>query len=178
MQRSGAWIKGKGTGACVASTCLCMALAPGRKRHLAAAGLSALMALVALHAQTGQGSIAGTVKDKNSAVIQGAAVEVLSEATGARETTQTNSVGSYEVLSLNPGEYTVNVSKAGFAETSTKAVTVAGVGPTVVDVLLAVGGAEAVVTVSAETDLLSKSESDVTTTVDHNLVLSRTRFGR
>ena len=156
----------------MASTCLRMALTLGGRRHLAVAGLSALMVCGALQAQTGQGSIDGTVKDKNGAVIQGATVEVISDATGAHQTTQTNSVGSYEVLSLNPGDYTVNVSKPGFAETSTKAVTVAGVGPTTLDVSLSVGRAEAVVTVSAETDLLSKSESDVTTTVDHNLVLS------
>jgi hypothetical protein len=130
------------------------------------------MATTAVYAQTGQGSIGGTVKDPRGAVIPSARVEVLSDATGVTETTVTNSVGVFQVPSLNPGEYTVTVSKQGFERTTTRSVTVGGVGLTSIDVALEVGRTSEVVNVSAQADLLSKDQSDVTTTVDHALVLS------
>lgn len=123
-----------------------------------------------LYAQTGQGSIGGTVRDSRGAVISHADIEVISNATGVRLSTVTNGMGVFQISALNPGEYTVNVSKEGFEQTSTKSITVAGVGLTTIDVSLAVGKTNVVVTVNADADLLSKNESDVTTTVDHNLV--------
>ena len=131
----------------------------------------ALMTTGALHAQTGQGSIGGTVRDARGAVIPHADVLVVSDATGVQQSTVTNGTGIYQINSLNPGEYTVNVSKSGFEQTSMKSITVAGVGVTSVDVSLAVGRTNSVVTVNADADLLNKDESDVTTTVDHQLVL-------
>jgi hypothetical protein len=130
------------------------------------------MATTAVYAQMGQGSIGGTVKDSRGAVIPGARVEVLSDATGVTQMTVTNGTGVFQVGALNPGEYTVNVSKDGFERTTTKSVTVAGVGVTNLDVALEVGRTSVVVNVSAQADLLSKDQSDVTTTVDHALVLS------
>ena len=129
-----------------------------------------LLRPVAVHAQTGQGSIGGTVRDPHSAVVVGATVEVTSDATAVRETTLTNAAGTFQVLSLNPGEYTVTVVKPGFEQTTIKAVNVAGVGLTTLDVNLVVGKVNQVVTVTADADLLSDTESDVTTTVDHAIV--------
>ena len=126
----------------------------------------------ALYAQTGQGSIGGTVRDSRGAVISHADVEVISDATGIQQKTVTNGLGAFQISALNPGQYTVNVSKEGFEQTSTKSISVAGVGITNVDVSLAVGKTNTVVTVNADADLLSKNESDVTTTVDHKLVLN------
>ena len=141
-------------------------------RHAVAITAVGILALpVALRAQTGQGSIGGTVHDPRGDVIPHAVIDVVSDSTGVQQKTVSNDEGAFQVPSLNPGEYTVNVSAAGFEQKTTKLVTVSGVSLTTLDVSLVVGRNNAVVTVNANADLLSKNESDVTTTVDHKLVL-------
>ena len=140
--------------------------------HAVAITIVAILVLpVALRAQTGQGSIGGTVHDPHGDVIPHAVINVVSDATGLQQRTETNDEGAFQVPSLNPGEYTVNVSAPGFEQKTTKLVTVSGVGITTLDVSLQVGRNSAVVTVNANADLLTRNESDVTTTVDHKLVL-------
>jgi hypothetical protein len=125
-----------------------------------------------LHGQTSQGSIAGTVKDAKEALVQNAAVEVFNTATGVRQSTRTNSAGAFSVVSLNPGSYNVIVSKSGFEKSVTNAVTVSTAQLSTVDVTLTVGSQTATVTVTAQDSLLSKDDSNVTTTVDHAVVES------
>lgn len=148
------------------------ALWKGLRHAIVTATVGILMLPATLKAQTGQGSIEGTVHDPNGAVIPHADVEVFSDATGVRQRTVTNEVGAFQVPSLNPGEYTVRVAAKGFEQKVTTSVTVDGVGLTTLDVSLDVGRTNAVVTVNADVDLLNKNESDVTTTVDHKLVLN------
>jgi hypothetical protein len=137
-------------------------------------GVLVLTVLVSgtLHAQSGQGSIAGTVRDSSDALVQDANVDVLNTATGVRQSTKTNGSGTYSVLSLNPGTYNVTVSKPGFEQSVTSTVTVSAAQPTTVNVALRVGRSTEVVTVMAQDALLSKDTSDVSTTVDHAIVES------
>lgn len=67
-----------------------------------------------LSAQIDQGSVVGTVTDASGAVIPGAAVTVTNKATGVAVKTVTNREGTYQVLSLNPGDYTIQVKAKGF----------------------------------------------------------------
>src|SRR5882724_7697365 len=59
-------------------------------------------------------SIQGTVSDQSGAAVVGAKVTVKNTALGIERTTQTSSTGSYEVPSLPPGTYSVQVQIAGF----------------------------------------------------------------
>jgi hypothetical protein len=144
----------------------------GLLHFIAIAVIGIVMLPAALYAQTGQGSLGGTVRDPRGAVIPHAEVEVVSDSTGVQQKTITNDEGIFQVPSLNPGKYTVNVSATGFEQKITKSVTVAGVGLTSLDVSLEIGRTDAVVTVNADVNLLNKTESDVTTTVDNKLVLN------
>lgn len=126
--------------------------------------------VVSMSAQTGQGAIGGSVRDKSGAFLSGAEVDIVSEATGVHQTTVTNQSGLFQVQSLNPGLYTVVVQEKGFERTTTRSVNVSGVGTTPVDIVLAAGAVTESVTVSADADLLTKTESNVTTTVDHAIV--------
>ena len=80
------------------------------------ANLLVLTALVlglccsAVFAQSGAGSIQGTVTDSTGAVIPGAAVHVVNNATAVANDTRTNGVGFYMVPSLFTGDYTVTVT--------------------------------------------------------------------
>src|ERR1700753_4186754 len=101
------------------SGCLKAALWLGL-RYTAAAVVAACMLPVTLHAQTGQGSIGGTVHDLHGGLVPHARVEVISDSTGIRQQTVTNDEGSFQVPSLNPGTYTVNVAAEGFEQKTTK----------------------------------------------------------
>jgi outer membrane receptor protein involved in Fe transport len=69
------------------------------------------------YAQTSNGTIAGTITDKNGAVVSGAKVVATSvDRGGEPRTTETDSVGAFRIESLPPGKYTVSVTASGFAE--------------------------------------------------------------
>ena len=64
-------------------------------------------------AQSGAGSIQGTVTDPTGAVIPGASVRVVNQGTNVATTTKSNNVGFYQVPALFTGTYTVTVSAPG-----------------------------------------------------------------
>jgi hypothetical protein len=64
-------------------------------------------------AQSGAGSIQGTITDSTGAVIQSASVQVVNQATGLATNTKSNSVGFYSVPGLFTGTYSVTVTAPG-----------------------------------------------------------------
>ncbi len=71
-----------------------------------------------LNAQVENG-INGTVMDASGAVIAGAGVTVTSTATGVISRSTTSSAGTFTVVGLIPGDYTVSVEAAGFKTANT-----------------------------------------------------------
>jgi hypothetical protein len=65
-------------------------------------------------AQTGDGSIAGNVRDSSGGAIPNAAITVTSVEQGFVRTTASNSTGDYLVPGLPPGAYNVTVTAQGF----------------------------------------------------------------
>lgn len=61
-------------------------------------------------AQSGAGSIEGTVADSTGAVIRGAAIHVVNNATGVAADTKSDSAGFYQVPGLFTGTYTVTIT--------------------------------------------------------------------
>jgi hypothetical protein len=64
-------------------------------------------------AQSGAGSIQGTVTDSTGAVIVGASIHVVQQGTNAISDSKTNSVGFYQVPDLFTGMYTLTISAPG-----------------------------------------------------------------
>jgi len=66
------------------------------------------------------GSLTGTVADKLGAVIPGATVTITNQGTGEARSTKANGLGSWDILDVLPGAYSVSVpaqgSFGGFAE--------------------------------------------------------------
>jgi Carboxypeptidase regulatory-like domain len=60
--------------------------------------------------QSGAGSIQGTVTDQTGAVIPGATIHVVNNATGVAANAKTNAVGFYQVPGLFTGSYTLTIS--------------------------------------------------------------------
>ena len=77
------------------------------------AAVAACLATVA-GAQESRGTIQGTVKDPQSAVIAGANVVISNTDTQATVTTKSNEAGRFIVPLLMPGTYSVAVDFAGF----------------------------------------------------------------
>jgi len=76
----------------------------------ALAALGVAMCCSIAVAQSGAGSIQGTVADSTGAVIPDASIRVVNQATGVAATTKSNSVGFYQVPGLFTGIYNVTVT--------------------------------------------------------------------
>src|SRR3954464_5835171 len=87
-----------------------------RYRFACLAVLIALALSTLSFAQKIAGTITGTVSDPQGAVVPGATVTVIDEATNATRPTTTKSGGEFTVPNLDPGTYSVKVSGTGFAE--------------------------------------------------------------
>src|SRR5688500_1067354 len=70
--------------------------------------------LVTARAQTGSGTITGTVTDPNGAVIAGAVVTATNKATNLQRTVSTNDEGMYVISNLPVGPYDVTSTSLGF----------------------------------------------------------------
>ena len=84
-----------------------------RKRDASIVSIVAILLLaicgLSAKAQSGAGSIQGTVTDSTGAVIQGASVQVVNTATGVVSNTKSNQVGFFQVPGLFTGSYDVTV---------------------------------------------------------------------
>jgi hypothetical protein len=75
--------------------------------------LGALLLCPYAPAQSGAGSIQGTVTDSTGAVVQAASIRVVNTATGVATNTKSNDVGFYQAPALFTGTYTVTVTAPG-----------------------------------------------------------------
>jgi len=114
-----------------------------------------------VYAQAGRGSISGTVTDPAGAVVPGAQVVLLNQATGVVEHSVTNSAGFYSFISLNPGEYRVTASHTGFASVARDNVTVNVDQATLVNIALRIGTVTEVVSVKGGVSLAEPSNATV-----------------
>jgi hypothetical protein len=70
---------------------------------------------IAAQTQSTTGDIQGTVQDANGAVVPGAAVEIKNVDTGSSRSLVTDDGGRFVALALQPGRYSVKVSKQSFS---------------------------------------------------------------
>ena len=119
-----------------------------RSQIAPALSLIFLLAAVA-SAQTFRGTILGTVTDPNGAVVSGAKVTVKNASTGLERSTTTDDSGNYTVAELPIGSYEVRVDRTGFVPTVVSNVAVEIASERRVDLKLNVAGTETVVTVAA-----------------------------
>jgi hypothetical protein len=106
-----------------------------------------LVTLLPVAAQVDSATLSGTITDSSGAAIPGASLEIVSQVTGLRRTTQSNASGSYSFSLLPIGLYTVNASLKGFRTVSMKDVRL-GVGDNRnLDITMQVSTLETTVTV-------------------------------
>ncbi len=124
--------------------------------------LSVLFLLTAgpLRAQFDSGAVLGTIKDPSGADITAATVQLLNVAKGVTVTRQTNNDGSYEFDNVQPGEYTVTVTAAGFSRSTTDPFAVSAGARQRVGLTLSLGADTQSVTVSGAASQLETDTSD------------------
>jgi len=74
---------------------------------------SSLFTPIDAFAQSGAGSIQGTIQDATSAALPGYAIHVVNQKTGVTNDTTSNGAGFYSVPGLFAGSYTITFSAPG-----------------------------------------------------------------
>ena len=133
--------------------------------------LFSLLAMIpAASAQLTSASVNGTVRDSTDATLAGASVILRSVSTGASRTATTNSAGAYTFVDIDPGVYTLEVSKSGFSTVQQNRVTLAVNQTATFDIRLNVGAAVEQITVTADQAQLETSVSNLGTVFNQQAV--------
>ena len=124
---------------------------------------ASLLLPAALLAQSGAGTIQGTVQDATGAPIPSCAVHVVNQATTVANDTVTNDTGFYAVPGLFAGSYTVTFSSPGMKKYQT-VVDLQNAKVAVLDPKLSVGDVAEQVTVTGDSVQLATYDSGVVST--------------
>jgi hypothetical protein len=130
--------------------------------------LAVLFEGVRLHAQAVTG-VNGTVMDSSGAVIPGAQVTVTNVATGIKSQTTTSSAGTFTIVGLIPGNYSVVVEAKGF-KSAQENVTVEVAKMSTTSFRMMVGATSSRVEVKASALALQTTSPVIGTTLEPELV--------
>ena len=121
--------------------------------------LLSMLGVAAYGQNAGTGAIAGVVTDPTGAVVEGVAVKVTNNLTGETRTAVSAGRGNYTEPLLPPGNYAVEASKAGFKNTSYRAITVSVTEILTLNIQLQVGSVLETVEVTGQGEQLSTGVS-------------------
>jgi len=123
----------------------------------------AVLALVSIHCAIAQttGVIRGTVKDPSGAVIGGAKITAIVQATNATRTAASDIRGEYVFPTLPVGKYTVEIEAPGFKKYSNRDLDVTIGHVIVVDAALELGEVSQVITAEAKAPLVETSSTQL-----------------
>ncbi|MGB7207837.1 MAG: TonB-dependent receptor [Pyrinomonadaceae bacterium] len=107
------------------------------------------------------GSLTGTVKDQNEAVVQGANIIVTNTATNFKRNMTTNDEGRWTVTQLPVGTYSVSYEKEGFKKSISQNTQVEASVTRTVDVALEIGTADVFVDITSEQPLVQAESATV-----------------
>src|SRR5579875_1031064 len=158
-----------------------MNLSPMDPRWTSMARWTGAFALVcaasAAHAQF-NASLNGTVQDPTQAAIPNATITLINNGTQAKQTVTSGADGAFAFSELAPGDYTVQVTAAGFAKNTTSNVTVAAESPRSLTVTMQTGAETQTVNVNADTvPVLQTTDPSIGRTIDGEEVTRLPVFG-
>jgi hypothetical protein len=121
-----------------------------------------LLSATKIVAQSTYGTIVGTVTDASGAVVPGAKVEALNQATGGIRSVTTDSLGEYQFLNVDPGRYTITVTAPQFTLTKDENVILLARDTARSDIRLEVQGAQQSVVVEGGQSVVSEDLTEST----------------
>lgn len=152
----------------------------GARSHPLAWCLAALLVLASIPAWAQyEAAIRGVVTDPSGAMVAGARIVAINQATQVQRSTLTTAAGAYEIAQLPPGLYNVKVTAQGFAPRQVENVTVLAEQPRGLNLQLSIGAATEAVTVNgAAAPLLQTQNASISTTLGGQDVVALPKFGR
>jgi Carboxypeptidase regulatory-like domain len=126
---------------------------------------------------TNTGNVAGTVTDPSGAVVPGVTVRLDEIGTSSTRTTTTNDAGKYFFANVDPGQYSITLSKQGFATTKSQAEVKVGTSTTF-NLSLQVGVSTTTVEVQAAGVELQTMNATVGNTLDSAAIDNLPSMGR
>src|ERR1700749_4107040 len=115
-------------------------------------------------------TLQGAVTDPPGAVVPNAKVTVRSQATSAERTVQTDEDGNYQVASILPGVYRVEVQAQGFQTQVVAALNVEVARTVVQNFQLTVGNVAQEITVTSDTPVIETATTSVGTVINQRTV--------
>lgn len=152
----------------------------GIGRSLAVAPILLLAAVGSqnqLHAQT-TADIVGTVTDTTGAVVPGASLTAVNEATKEEHKAVSQSTGDFTFTLLDPGVYDIHVTQNGFKAYAASGIKVAAGDRPRVNIMLQPGAVTEQISVTAETPALQTDNSMITNAVTERAVQDLPLNGR
>src|SRR5437762_5638538 len=134
-----------------------MRLRPARSLAIA----FAIFISTSTFAQKVTGTISGTVTDPQGAVVPGAAVTIVGQATNAARNAMTGSSGTYAFPEVEAGIYTLKVTKDGFRDSEVRNVEVHVSSVATINVQMGLGTATQEVSVEAQGVQLNTENGEV-----------------
>lgn len=142
----------------------------GRSRRVWLLLVIALTASFCAKAQSGAGSIQGTVTDPTGAVVPGATIHVVNTATSVAVDTRTNGTGFYQVPDLFTGKYTLTATAPGMKTWKTSLELLVAQ-HAVINPALTPGEVNQQVTVSADAiQLINKDNGAIESTLENDRI--------
>ena len=141
----------------------------GLIKSLLLGSIFALLLSMPTRAQVVGATVSGTITDVKGDPIPNAKVSAKDAATGVSTSTTTNSYGAFSIANLNPAEYEVSVSAAGFSTTVTRVTLTVGAKQEL-NLTLRVGELNSVVEVTGAAPTVDTTSSTLTAEVDSRTI--------
>ena len=116
--------------------------------------LCILFGVLSAPAQSDRGAITGTITDQGGGVMPGVSVVATNLATNQELRTVSTETGNYTISAIPAGIYSLTVEQPGFRKFVQTGITVQVAQTARIDVVLQVGTADNLITVSADAPLL------------------------
>src|SRR6266496_5920726 len=155
-----------------------MKVVQGKARLVMSAAIFSVFLTAVASAQTGTGSLQGTVRDANGAFVPGVTVAVHNIETGQERTLTTNQEGFYIASFLPIGSYNVSASMKGFATINQQKIEVTLNETRVADFTLNPSSVTESVIVTTEAATINTTNAEIKGSLNTQQILDKPTFNQ